>query len=114
VSSILPSGVDAAIPYRPDQGPYWPVGALESNGQEITVSVEADEASSLQKVLGVDAEAVIGNLTAVNLDGFRQVPNSPAACGLFVDHIIGGKQLSGTGSGAARARGERNAASGGN
>jgi hypothetical protein len=92
VDAILPSGVDAAIPYRPDQGPYWPVGELSSDGEEITVSVEADEGSALQKLLGVDAEAVIGNLTAVNVDGFKPAPNSAASCGLFVDHIIGGKQ----------------------
>jgi hypothetical protein len=35
---------------------------------------------------------VIGNLTAVRLDGFIMVPNTPAACGLFVDHLIGGNQ----------------------
>ena len=35
---------------------------------------------------------MIGNLTAVDLDGFIIVPNAPAACGLFVDHLIGGKQ----------------------
>ncbi|HEY3191659.1 MAG TPA: hypothetical protein VGJ61_02665, partial [Solirubrobacterales bacterium] len=38
----LPSGVDAAIPYRPDQGPYWPVGEVTSHGAKITVSVQAD------------------------------------------------------------------------
>jgi hypothetical protein len=30
--------------YRPDQGPYWPVGEVASDGETITVSVEADEA----------------------------------------------------------------------
>jgi hypothetical protein len=89
VQAVLPSGVDAAIPYRPDQGPYWPVGELESDGETITVSAQADEASALQKLLGVDADALIGNLTAVNIDGFRPAPNSTASCGLFVDHLIG-------------------------
>jgi hypothetical protein len=51
--------------------------------------VRADDVSSLQKVLGVDAPAVIGNLTAVRADGFRTLPTA-AACGLYVDHIIGG------------------------
>jgi hypothetical protein len=89
VQAVLPSGVDAAIPYRPDQGPYWPVGELESDGETITVSAQADDASALQKLLGVDADALIGNLTAVNTDGFRPAPNSTASCGLFVDHLIG-------------------------
>ena len=32
LSVHLSSGMDAAIPYRPDQGPYWPVGALNIEG----------------------------------------------------------------------------------
>ncbi len=83
----LPSGMDAAIPYRPDQGPYWPAGEVTSGGGPITVSVQADDVSTLQRVLGVDAPAVIGNLTAVNRIGFRTVPTVDA-CKLYVDHII--------------------------
>ena len=89
LATHLPSGMDAAIPYRPDQGPYWPAGELTSKGGPITVSVQADDVNSLQKVLGVDAPAVIGNLTAVNRAGFRKVATA-SACGLYVDHIIGG------------------------
>jgi hypothetical protein len=89
----LPSGMDAAIPYRPDQGPYWPAGEVNSDGGPITVSVQADDVNWLQKVLGVDAPAVIGNLTAVNRTGFRTVPTA-SACGLYVDHIIGGSAAS--------------------
>ena len=29
----LPAGMDAAIPYRPDQGPYWPVGRGDEQGR---------------------------------------------------------------------------------
>jgi hypothetical protein len=90
----LPSGMDAAIPYRPDQGPYWPAGEVTSNGGPITVSVRADEISWLQKALGVDAPAVIGNLTAVERTAFREVPTA-AACGLYVDHVIDGSVSSG-------------------
>ncbi len=83
----LPAGMDAAIPYRPDQGPYWPAGQVTSSGGPITVSVQADDVSLLQKALGVDAPAVIGNLTAVNRTGFRRI-RTAAACKLYVDHII--------------------------
>jgi hypothetical protein len=89
LATHLPAGMDAAIPYRPDQGPYWPAGEVRSDGGPITVSVQADDVNFLQKVLGVDAPAVIGNLTAVNRTGFRTVPTA-SACGLYVDHIIGG------------------------
>jgi hypothetical protein len=84
----LPAGVDAAIPYRPAQGPYWPVGTVTSKGGPVTVSVTADDVNWFQSAIGVDAPAVIGNLTAVNPDGFKLVPTA-AACGLFVDHLIG-------------------------
>jgi hypothetical protein len=99
LETTLPAGVDAAIPYRPDQGPYWPVGEVTSSGGPITVSVKADDVSGLQKLLGVDAEAVIGNLTAVATGGFKLAPNTPASCSLYVDHIIGARQLRNTKSG---------------
>jgi hypothetical protein len=92
----LPAGVDAAIPYRPDQGPYWPVGKVRSTGQQVEFTIKADDINRLQKLLGVDAEAVIGNLTATKLDGYVTVANAPAACGLYVDHIIGARQLRNT------------------
>ncbi len=91
----LPAGVDAAIPYRPDQGPYWPVGTITGTGEPITVSVTADDVNWFQSLIGVDAPAVIGNLTAVNPDGFKLVPTADA-CRLFVDHLIGVRQLTHT------------------
>ncbi len=60
-----------------------------AGGETVTLTVRADEVSSFQKVLGVDAPAVIGNLTAVRAEGFQTLPTA-AACGLYVDHIIGG------------------------
>jgi hypothetical protein len=93
LSVHLPAGVDAAIPYRPDQGPYWPVGDITSHGGPITVSVRADNVSWFQSLIGVDAPAVIGNLTFVSPDGFKTVPTA-AACKKFVDHLIGVHQLS--------------------
>jgi hypothetical protein len=95
LSTHMPSGVDAAIPYRPDQGPYWPVGAITSHGGKVHISVQADQVSWLQRRLGVDAPAVIGNLTAVLSKGFHTTPIA-SACGLYIDHIIGAGQLRNT------------------
>jgi hypothetical protein len=89
----LPAGMDAAIPYRPDQGPYWPIGELTSQGSPVTISVLADDIDRFQKLLGVDAPAVIGNLTAVQAGRFETVPTA-SACGRYVDHVIGGKEKS--------------------
>jgi hypothetical protein len=89
LDSHLPNGMDAAIPYRPDQGPYWPAGQVNSPGGPVTFSVQADDVNWLQRVLGVDAPAVIGNLTAVKRTGFRQIATA-AACGDYVDHVVHG------------------------
>ncbi len=43
---------------------------------------------------------MIGNLTAVNPDGFKEVPTG-SACGLFVDHLIGVPQPTRSGFGTA-------------
>jgi hypothetical protein len=59
------------------------------------VSVTADDVDWFQSLIGVDAPAVIGNLTAVNPDGFKLVPTADA-CRLFVDHLIGVNQLTQT------------------
>jgi len=89
----LPAGVDAAIPYRPDQGPYWPVGEITTDGGPVTFTVQADDVNRFQSLIGVDAPAVIGNLTAVNASGFGTLPTAEA-CGLYVDRVIGGTQRS--------------------
>jgi hypothetical protein len=90
LSEDLPSGVEAAIPFRPDQGPYWTVGTVDGGGK-IELTVKADELNTLQKLLGVDAPAVIGNVTAVQTEGIHLNPLA-SSCGLYVDHIIGGVQ----------------------
>lgn len=97
LSEPLPSGVEAAIPFRPDQGPYWTVGTVDGGGP-IEITVKADELNTLQKLLGVDAPAVIGNVTAVQTEGIRLNPLA-ASCGLYVDHIIGGVQQRNTAPG---------------
>jgi hypothetical protein len=112
LATKLPSGMDAAIPYRPDQGPYWPVGEITSHGGPVRVSVTADEVNWFQRLVGVDAPAVIGNLTAVNPDGFIRVPTA-SACRLFVDHLIDAQQPRGTkpqGTGAQNGRKSRSKA----
>jgi hypothetical protein len=91
----MPSGIDAAIPYRPDQGPYWPVGEITSTGGKVHISVQADDVSWFQGLLGVDAPAVIGNLTAVKREAFRKTPIA-SACSLYIDHVIGAGQLRNT------------------
>jgi hypothetical protein len=88
----VPAGVDAAIPYRADQGPYWPVGQMTTSGGPVTFTVQADQVDAFQRLLGVDNPAVIGNLTAVKTTGFETLPTA-SACSRYVDHLINAPQL---------------------
>jgi hypothetical protein len=91
LTTQLPAGVEAAIPFRPEEGPFWSLGRLHSDGGPVSFTVTADRLNRIQRLLGVDAPASIGNLTAVNTQGKRIIPVD-SACQLYVDHIIGGRQ----------------------
>jgi hypothetical protein len=88
LSTDLPAGVEATIPFRPQEGPFWSVGRVHSDGGAVSFTVTADTLNRVQRLLGVDAPASIGNLTAVNGQGVRTTPVA-SACQLYVDHIIG-------------------------
>ncbi len=86
----MPPGVEGAIPYRVDQGPYWPVGSIASDGGPVEITVTADELSGLQKLLGVDAAAGIGNVVATRLAD-RASQDFQASCKLYLDHYYLGR-----------------------
>ncbi|MGH2956295.1 MAG: hypothetical protein ACRDL6_04795 [Solirubrobacterales bacterium] len=91
----LPAGVEAAIPFRAREGPFWRAGRITSPGGPLTFTVRAKGLSRLQRLLGVDATANIGNLTAV---ASQEVHSQPLAtsCYLYVDKIVGARQPRGT------------------
>ena len=74
-----------AVPFRPNEGPFWPVGEVTSDGGPIEITVGAEEVSGLQKLLGVDSPAVIGNIAATRLAD-TQARTFAASCGLYLDH----------------------------
>jgi hypothetical protein len=81
----VPAGVEGAIPFRGAQGPFWQVGEIVSDGGEVEVTVRAGDISGLQKLLGVDAEAEIGNVVATRLSD-RSATDFQASCGRYLDH----------------------------
>lgn len=85
LSAEMPPGVEGAIPFRPDEGPYWPVGELTSDGEPLEISVRANTLSRLQRLLGVDAPAAIGNVAATRLED-RSARTLAASCGAYIDH----------------------------
>ena len=82
----LPAAMDGAIPYRFGEGPFWPVGKVQSDGAPLELTVRAEDASTLQKLLGVDRAAFVGNVVATRIDPYVTVPFS-RACGEYVDHF---------------------------
>ena len=86
----MPPGMEAAIPFKVDEGPYWTVGSVEGSGEPIEISVTAnDDRSGLQKLLGVDTAASIGNVTATRLSEVSTAPIA-SSCGRYVDHYTVG------------------------
>lgn len=81
----MPPGIEGAIPFRPDEGPYWPVGEVESDGEPVEITVTAEQPSALQRLLGVDAPAALGNIAATRLEEIRVGPIQ-AACYRYMDH----------------------------
>ncbi|MGZ5333484.1 MAG: hypothetical protein ACXWD7_06215, partial [Solirubrobacterales bacterium] len=85
----LPPTADGGVRYRTDQGPFWPLGQVISTGVPVQVTVSASGLSGLQKLLGVDQVADIGNVTAAQPDKAREVPLG-AACNAYIDHYTVG------------------------
>jgi hypothetical protein len=82
--TLVPTG-DGGIRFRTDQGPFWPLGTVVSPGGPVEVTVRAGGLSSLQKLLGVDQSADVGNITAARPEDAREIPLRQA-CGQYVDH----------------------------
>ncbi|MFN2612670.1 MAG: hypothetical protein ABR536_04780 [Solirubrobacterales bacterium] len=76
---------DGGVRFRTDQGPFWALGSVTSDGGPIQVTVRAGGLSGLQKLLGVDQGADIGNVTAARPEQAREIPLRQA-CGRYVDH----------------------------
>lgn len=86
----MPPGIEGAIPFRPDEGPFWPVGRVESDGGPAEISVTAGKPSALQRLLGVDAPAALGNIAATRLSE-REVVPLQESCYRYMDHYYLGE-----------------------
>ena len=49
LTAEMPPGVEGGIPFRPNEGPFWPVGEVNSTGGPIEIEVRAKELSTIQK-----------------------------------------------------------------
>lgn len=85
----MPPGMEAAVPFKVDEGPFWAVGQVEGTGAPIEITITSDEVTALQKALGVDAPASLGNVTATMLSGVETAPIL-ASCNRYVDHYTVG------------------------
>jgi hypothetical protein len=83
----VPGAMDGAITFRRAQGPFWPVGELDSAGGPVDITVRVNGLSAVQRLLGVDGEAAIGNIVATRPEPYRGIPFG-RACGRYVDHYV--------------------------
>jgi len=67
-----------------NNGQYWPAGRFHSDGGSVRLTVAAAEPSTVQRLLGWDGKALLGNLVAVPAAPHRVVPLS-RACGEWID-----------------------------
>lgn len=81
----IPAAMDGAIPFRLGEGPFWPVGEINSGGGPIEITVRADDVSAFQELIGVGREAAIGNIVATQAEQREVIPFAQA-CGEYVDH----------------------------
>jgi hypothetical protein len=65
-------------------GQFWPAGTVESHGGKVTFTVEAAQASTLQRLSGYSGRAELGELVAVRAEPHRIVPLAKA-CGHWMD-----------------------------
>ena len=65
-------------------GQYWPAGEIESTGDPVRFTVDAEEPSTLQRLSGYEGKAQLGNLVAVRAEPRRIVP-LPGACNGWID-----------------------------
>ena len=86
LGSEMPPESRARSPSVPTRGPIWPVGAGQSDGGPVEITVTAGEVSGLQKALGVDAPAAIGNIAATRLDEIGTNPIQPRLRARYLDH----------------------------
>ncbi len=83
----LPAALDGQRPNTislANNGQFWPAGEIRSDGTPLPFTVEAEDASTLQRLSGYSGEANLGELVAVPAEPHRIVPLS-AACGHWID-----------------------------
>ncbi len=83
-ATLVPTA-DGGVRFRTDQGPFWPAGTVISTGEPVEVTLRAGGLSRIQRLLGVDQVADIGNLTAARPEDAREIPLRQA-CGQYIDH----------------------------
>jgi hypothetical protein len=67
-----------------NNGQYWPAGTYRSRGGEVRFTVAAAEPNTLQRLIGFDGKAYVGELVAVPARPHSVVPLADS-CGGWID-----------------------------
>ena len=81
----MPATLEGLYATAPGRGAFWPAGEAELDGGPVRITVEADEPSSFQDLLGVERRVWVGDLALSPRTEPRTVPLA-ASCGEYVDH----------------------------
>jgi hypothetical protein len=87
INQQLPAALDGQRPSTislASNGQFWPAGTVRSDGSPLEITVEAQDASAVQSLVGYDGRAALGELVAVRDAPQRVVPLSQA-CGHWLD-----------------------------
>ncbi|CAN5148337.1 hypothetical protein BH24ACT23_BH24ACT23_01820 [soil metagenome] len=82
----LPASLEGMYATSPGRGAFWPAGEIQAAGREVEVTVEADQPSGLQNLLGVERRVWIGAL-ALTADTEPRIERLADTCGDYVDHF---------------------------
>ena len=83
----LPAALDGQRPSTislASNGQFWPAGTIESDGSPVEISVEAEDATGIQSLVGYDARAALGEIAVVR-DAPHEIVPLADSCGRWLD-----------------------------
>jgi hypothetical protein len=80
----LPPSLDGMYIDHKGQEAFWSAGKVDTPGSVVTITVEAEPPTTLQRLLGVNRQVWLGSIAATR-PGSQRIPLK-RACGDYVDH----------------------------
>ncbi len=75
----LPPALEGMYAFAPGRGPFWPLGEIESDGGSLDITVNAEEPSSLERLVRAQRRVWLGRIAAVPATGACRYRARPTA-----------------------------------